>query len=146
MSDAPISADLFARAQRVIPGGVNSPVRAFRAVGGTPRFMVSGSGAYLTDADGRYYVDLVVLGSDGPGARPPGGGRRGTAGRASGLSFGTPTLGEIELAEEIIARVNPASPAGRSAPLEQVRLVTPVPRRRCRPSGWRAAPPGGTGW
>jgi glutamate-1-semialdehyde 2,1-aminomutase len=59
MSDA-ASADLFARAQRVTPGGVNSPVRAFRAVGGTPRFMVSGAGPYLTDADGRSYVDLVA--------------------------------------------------------------------------------------
>ncbi len=58
MTDAPASAELFARAQRVIPGGVNSPVRAFRAVGGTPRFMVSGHGPYLTDADGREYVDL----------------------------------------------------------------------------------------
>src|ERR1700759_4261884 len=53
------SAELFERAQRVIPGGVNSPVRAFRAVGGTPRFMVSGRGPYLTDADGIEYVDLV---------------------------------------------------------------------------------------
>ena len=53
------SAALFARARRVTPGGVNSPVRAFRAVGGTPRFMVSGRGPYLTDADGRDYVDLV---------------------------------------------------------------------------------------
>jgi len=59
VSTAPISAELFARAQRVIPGGVNSPVRAFGAVGGTPRFMVSGRGAYLTDADGQSYVDLV---------------------------------------------------------------------------------------
>src|SRR4051794_32625311 len=56
---APASQALFDRAQRVIPGGVNSPVRAFRAVGGTPRFMASGSGAWLTDADGRRYVDLV---------------------------------------------------------------------------------------
>ena len=59
MSEAPVSASLFERALRVIPGGVNSPVRAFRAVGGTPRFMVRGHGAYLTDADGNTYVDLV---------------------------------------------------------------------------------------
>src|SRR5262249_45976801 len=50
---------LFARAAAVTPGGVNSPVRAFGAVGGTPRFMVSGHGPYLVDADGREYVDLV---------------------------------------------------------------------------------------
>src|SRR6185437_2643412 len=55
----PRSAQLYERASRVIPGGVNSPVRAFRAVGGTPLFFVSGSGAYLTDADGRTYLDLV---------------------------------------------------------------------------------------
>ncbi|MFN2518070.1 MAG: glutamate-1-semialdehyde 2,1-aminomutase [Jatrophihabitantaceae bacterium] len=120
VSDAPVSAELFARALRVIPGGVNSPVRAFRAVGGTPRFMVSGSGAYLTDADGRSYVDLVsswgpmILGH----AHPAVVAAVARAARA-GLSFGTPTLGEIELAEEIIARVNCAG----AAPLGQVRLV-----------------------
>ena len=53
------SESLFARAREVTPGGVNSPVRAFGAVGGTPRFMVRGSGPYLTDVDGREYVDLV---------------------------------------------------------------------------------------
>ncbi|MCW2582364.1 MAG: hemL, partial [Klenkia sp.] len=57
--EAPASAELFARAARVTPGGVNSPVRAFRAVGGTPRFMASGSGPWITDVDGRRYVDLV---------------------------------------------------------------------------------------
>ena len=57
--EAPASAQLFERAGRVTPGGVNSPVRAFRAVGGTPRFMASGSGPWITDADGRRYVDLV---------------------------------------------------------------------------------------
>ena len=115
MSDAPVSADLFARAQRVIPGGVNSPVRAFRAVGGTPRFMVSGSGPYLTDADGRTYVDLVS--SWGPmilGHAHPSVVAAVQAAAASGLSFGTPTAGETELAGEIVARV---------APVQQVRLV-----------------------
>ena len=53
------SAELFGRALAVVPGGVNSPVRAFGAVGGTPVFMASGSGPYLTDADGKTYVDLV---------------------------------------------------------------------------------------
>ncbi|MEO9140434.1 MAG: glutamate-1-semialdehyde 2,1-aminomutase [Jatrophihabitans sp.] len=115
MSDAPISADLFERAQRVIPGGVNSPVRAFRSVGGTPRFMVSGSGPYLTDADGQRYVDLVS--SWGPmilGHAHPAVVAAVQQAAASGLSFGTPTLGEVELAEELINRV---------APVEQVRLV-----------------------
>jgi glutamate-1-semialdehyde 2,1-aminomutase len=124
VTDAPRSADLFARAQRVIPGGVNSPVRAFRAVGGTPRFMVSGEGAYLTDADGRRYVDLVsswgpmILGHAHPAVVEA---VRQAATR--GLSFGTPTEGEIELAEEIIDRVCAAAPASAARPLEQVRLV-----------------------
>ncbi len=110
-----MSAELFERAQRVIPGGVNSPVRAFRAVGGTPRFMVSGWGPYLTDADGIEYVDLVsswgpmILGHAHPAVVEA---VRETAVR--GLSFGTPTRGETELAEEIVSRV---------APVEQVRLV-----------------------
>jgi glutamate-1-semialdehyde 2,1-aminomutase len=115
VSDAPQSAALFDRALTVIPGGVNSPVRAFRAVGGTPRFMVSGSGPYLVDADGRQYVDLVS--SWGPmihGHAHPEIVAAVQAAAAHGLSFGTPTLGEIELAEEIVRRI---------APVEQVRLV-----------------------
>jgi glutamate-1-semialdehyde 2,1-aminomutase len=115
MSDAPVSAELFERAQRVIPGGVNSPVRAFRAVGGTPRFMVRGRGPYLVDADGHEYVDLVA--SWGPmilGHAHPAVVAAARDAAAEGLSFGTPTSGEVELAEEIVARV---------APVEQVRLV-----------------------
>jgi glutamate-1-semialdehyde 2,1-aminomutase len=115
VSHAPESAALFDRALAVIPGGVNSPVRAFRAVGGTPRFMVSGFGPYLVDADGRQYVDLVS--SWGPmihGHAHPEIVAAVQAAAAHGLSFGTPTLGEIELAEEIVGRV---------APVEQVRLV-----------------------
>src|SRR3954465_11011518 len=113
--DAPVSQALFDRASAVTPGGVNSPVRAFRAVGGTPRFMVSGTGPYLTDADGREYVDLVS--SWGPlilGHAHPEVVAAVQAAAAAGLSFGTPTLGEVELAEELIRRV---------APVEQVRLV-----------------------
>src|SRR5690348_13877730 len=113
--DAPKSAELFERAQGVIPGGVNSPVRAFRAVGGTPRFMVEGSGPYLTDADGVQYVDLVsswgpmILGHAHPAVVEA---VQQTAAR--GLSFGTPTEGEVELAAELVDRV---------APVDQVRLV-----------------------
>jgi len=112
---APASQRLLARAQRVIPGGVNSPVRAFRAVGGTPRFMVSGRGPYLTDADGRTYVDLVC--SWGPlihGHAHPQIVAAAQAAVAKGTSYGTPTEGEVALAEEITARVEPA---------EQIRLV-----------------------
>ncbi|OPC82510.1 glutamate-1-semialdehyde-2,1-aminomutase [Embleya scabrispora] len=113
---APASAALFARARAVTPGGVNSPVRAFRAVGGTPRFMVSGTGPYLTDADGREYVDLVcswgpmILGHAHPAVQ-----EAVREAVARGTSFGTPGAGEVELAEEIVSRI---------APVEQVRLVS----------------------
>ncbi|MFF8847128.1 glutamate-1-semialdehyde 2,1-aminomutase [Streptomyces sp. NPDC015127] len=114
--DAPVSQTLFDRASLVTPGGVNSPVRAFRAVGGTPRFMVSGTGPYLTDADGREYVDLVcswgpmILGHSHPEVIAAV-----QAAVARGTSFGTPGEGEVALAEEIVARVEP---------VEQVRLVS----------------------
>src|SRR4051812_1754703 len=115
-TDAPASAALFARASKVIPGGVNSPVRAFRSVGGTPRFMVSGRGACVTDADGREYVDLV--GSWGPmilGHAHPSVLEAVRSAVDKGLSFGTPGAGEVALCEEITARVDP---------VEQVRLVS----------------------
>lgn len=109
------SSALFERATAVIPGGVNSPVRAFHSVGGTPRFMVRGAGAYLWDVDDNRYVDLVsswgpmILGHAHPSVVAA---VRDAA--VAGLSFGTPTRGEIDLAEEIIRRVEP---------VEQVRLV-----------------------
>ena len=110
------SEELFERARRVIPGGVNSPVRAFGAVGGIPRFAVRGEGAYLVDADGRRYVDLVqswgalLFGH----ARP----EIADAARAAaerGTTFGAPTELEVELAERIVA----AMPS-----IEMVRLVS----------------------
>jgi glutamate-1-semialdehyde 2,1-aminomutase len=113
--EAPASADLFARGQEITPGGVNSPVRAFRAVGGTPRFMASGSGPWLTDADGRRYVDLVS--SWGPmilGHAHPAVVEAVAAAARRGLSFGAPTEGELDLAEEI---------RDRMPPVERVRLV-----------------------
>lgn len=114
--EAPVSQTLFDRASLVTPGGVNSPVRAFRAVGGTPRFMVSGAGPYLTDADGREYVDLVcswgpmILGHSHPEVIAAV-----QEAVARGTSFGTPGEGEVALAEEIVARIEP---------VEQVRLVS----------------------
>jgi glutamate-1-semialdehyde 2,1-aminomutase len=108
--------ELFARAQQSIPAGVNSPVRAFRSVGGTPRFFTRGEGAYLWDADGRRYVDYV--GSWGPaiaGHAHPTVIDAVTAAAAHGLSFGAPTELEITLAETLI----------RSVPsIELVRLVS----------------------
>ncbi|WP_408641888.1 glutamate-1-semialdehyde 2,1-aminomutase [Saccharopolyspora oryzae] len=106
---------MFDRAQAVTPGGVNSPVRAFHSVGGTPRFMVRGEGAYLWDADDNRYVDLVS--SWGPminGHAHPDVVRAVQETASHGLSFGTPGAGEIDLAQEIIDRVEP---------VEQVRLV-----------------------
>jgi len=107
---------LFARAQRVIPGGVNSPVRAFRAVGGTPRFIQRGEGAYIVDADGRRYIDYI--GSWGPmilGHGHPAVVEAVQKAVLEGFSFGAPTEREIELAEEILALVPSC---------EQVRLVS----------------------
>jgi len=110
------NAALFERAQRVIPGGVNSPVRAFRAVGGTPRFIARAEGAYLIDAEGQRYIDYIgswgpmILGHGHPAVLD-------AVQRAArdGLSFGAPTEREIELAEEIIRRV---------PSVEQIRLVS----------------------
>src|SRR5437773_10632430 len=92
VTDAPTSQALLDRARAVVPGGVNSPVRAFRAVGGTPRFMVRGEGCRLYDADGRAYVDLVC--SWGPlvlGHAHPAVVEAVTAATRQGTSFGTPT-------------------------------------------------------
>ncbi|MEO8739993.1 MAG: glutamate-1-semialdehyde 2,1-aminomutase, partial [Casimicrobiaceae bacterium] len=108
--------ELFARAQRTIPAGVNSPVRAFRSVGGTPRFFTRGEGAYLWDADDKRYIDYV--GSWGPAIL---GHAHAETVRAvqeaarHGLSFGAPTEIEIEMAETL-CRLLPS--------MEMVRLVS----------------------
>lgn len=110
------SEELFARAQAVIPGGVNSPVRAFRTVGGTPRFVARGEGAHLVDVDGNSYVDYVmswgplILGHAHPTVLAA---ARDALDRGS--SYGAPTPGEVELAEAVC----------RAVPgIEQVRLVS----------------------
>jgi glutamate-1-semialdehyde 2,1-aminomutase len=108
--------ELFARAQRSIPAGVNSPVRAFRSVGGTPRFFTRGEGPYLWDADGRRYIDYV--GSWGPaivGHAHPAVVEAVQSTAANGLSFGAPTELEITLAEMLLARL---------PSIELVRLVS----------------------
>ena len=107
---------LFARAQLTTPGGVNSPVRAFRSVGGTPRFITRALGPHFWDADGKRYIDYI--GSWGPailGHARPEVVSAVQAAAANGLSFGAPTEGEIEIAEEI-CRLLPS--------IEQVRLVS----------------------
>ncbi|MGB7194529.1 MAG: glutamate-1-semialdehyde 2,1-aminomutase [Collimonas pratensis] len=107
---------LFARAQLTTPGGVNSPVRAFRSVGGTPRFITRAEGPYFWDADDRRYIDYI--GSWGPaivGHAHPAVIKAVQDAAARGLSFGAPTQGEIEIAEEICKLV---------PSIEQVRLVS----------------------
>ena len=112
----PRSAALFDRATRVIPGGVNSPVRAFRAVGGTPLFITRGAGQFLYDADGREYLDFV--GSWGPlilGHAHPVIQQAMQQALRNGTTYGAPCQGEVELAERVVA----------SYPgLEQVRFVS----------------------
>ncbi len=110
------NADWFARAQRIIPGGVDSPVRSFASVGGTPYTVVSGHGPYVVDAEGTRYIDLVqsygavLLGHAHPIVTAAI-----NAAAATGTTFGAPTPGEVLLAEAICARVPGC---------EQVRLVS----------------------
>jgi len=109
--------EAFARAQAVIPGGVNSPVRAFGSVGGSPRSFVSARGAYVTDIEGREYVDLVS--SWGPailGHAHPGVIKAVQDAAAKGLGFGASTPGETQLAELVRDRVSPL--------IEKLRLVS----------------------
>jgi glutamate-1-semialdehyde 2,1-aminomutase len=116
MQNSSDNASLFERAQRVIPGGVNSPVRAFRAVGGTPVFFARTSGAYLWDAQGKRYVDYV--GSWGPmllGHTHPAVVSAVQSAAARALSFGAPTPEETELAE-LLCELVPS--------IERVRLVS----------------------
>ena len=107
---------LFERAKALIPGGVNSPVRAFRAVGGTPRFIQRAQGAYMWDANGRRYIDYI--GSWGPmilGHGHPAVLEAVQKAALEGFSFGAPTEREVELAEEIIRHV---------PSMEMIRLVS----------------------
>ncbi|TXK47587.1 glutamate-1-semialdehyde-2,1-aminomutase [Pontibacter qinzhouensis] len=106
MKIAPISNELFERAQHSIPGGVNSPVRAFRAVGGNPRFMVSAKGPYMFDEDGNQYIEFIN--SWGPmilGHAPEMVQQAVQEAIPNSLSFGAPTRKEIEIAELIISMV-----------------------------------------
>lgn len=116
-----VSEELFERSRKVIPGGVNSPVRAFNSVGGTPAFMVEAQGPYLTDADGRNYVDLVM--SWGPSLIGHKDSRVIEAVHAAvehGLTFGASTEAETKLAELVVDRIN----AVRPDTVEQIRMVS----------------------
>ena len=125
--------ELFARARTVIPGGVDSPVRAFGSVGGTPVFAVRGEGAYVEDAEGARYVDLVQSwGALLFGHAHPAIVEAATAAATRGTSFGMPTEAETELARRIVEAV---------PSVEQVRLSRRGRRPRCRRSGSRVARP-----
>jgi glutamate-1-semialdehyde 2,1-aminomutase len=116
ISSTPRSQALFERAQQTIPGGVNSPVRAFRSVGGTPRFIERAQGPYFWDADGQRYIDYI--GSWGPmilGHVHPEVLEAVQRVLANGFSFGAPTEAEVEIAEEICKLV---------PSIEQVRMVS----------------------
>lgn len=129
------SISAFARAKNVIPGGVNSSVRAFKAVGGTPVFMASGSGATMTDVDGNEFIDYVL--SWGPlilGHAHPAVVRAIAAAAARGSSFGTPTEAESELAELIVSMVPSVdrvrfTSSGTEATMNAVRLARGYTRR-----------------
>jgi glutamate-1-semialdehyde 2,1-aminomutase len=124
-----ISGELFTRAQEVMPGGVNSPVRAMRSIDRDPIFMAAGDGALIEDVEGRRYVDYVC--SWGPliaGHAHPKVIRSVVAAASRGTSFGAPTPGEVELAEEIVDRVPGAEMArmtssGTEASMSAIRLA-----------------------
>jgi glutamate-1-semialdehyde 2,1-aminomutase len=132
---SPKSAKLFTRAQKVIPGGVNSPVRAFKAVGGTPLFVRSASGSRITDVDGRSYVDYVM--SWGPliHGHAPGGLIKALAATARhGTSFGAPTELEVELGELVCAMMPSVQmvrfvSSGTEATMSAVRVARAHTRR-----------------
>lgn len=128
--------DIFQRAQETIPGGVNSPVRAFKSVGGTPRFIAKANGAYIWDVEGTQYIDY--LGSWGPaivGHSHPEVVKAVQEAAVNGLSFGAPTEGEVILAEKIcellpsIEQVRLVS-SGTEATMSAIRLARGATNRR----------------
>jgi glutamate-1-semialdehyde 2,1-aminomutase len=129
------SVRLFARAERVLPGGVNSPVRAFKAVGGTPRFIASARGARLVDVDGRAYIDYVM--SWGPlvhGHAPPGLARLLASVARRGTSYGAPTEAEVLIGERV-RRLMPAlemvrfTSSGTEATMSALRVARAATKR-----------------
>jgi glutamate-1-semialdehyde 2,1-aminomutase len=135
MSDTTKSSEWFTRANRVIPGGVSSPVRAFKAVGGTPRYFVSGSGSRVQDVDGNDYLDLV--GSWGPmivGHAHPYVLDKVASATSKSFSFGAPSHNEVLLAEEMVSRVEALDrvrfvSSGTEAVMTAVRLARAATKR-----------------
>ena len=130
------SDELFAEAQRVIPGGVNSPVRAFRGVGGTPLFIASGHGPIITDADGREFIDYVMSwGALALGHAHPAVVEAITTQASRGTSFGAPTEAETTLAT-IVSEAVPSAEmvrfvsSGTEATMSALRLARAATGRR----------------
>jgi len=127
--------ELFARAQRVIPGGVNSPVRSFRAVGGTPYFVERAQGPYVWDVEGHRYIDLVQsYGAIIAGHSHPAIVAAVQEAAAGGTSYGAPTEREVRLAEEIVARVPSCElvrlvSSGTEATMSAIRVARGFTRR-----------------
>ena len=134
-SGARVAADVFARAQELLPGGVNSPVRAMKAIGRDPIFVERGEGAELVDVDGKRYVDWMM--SWGPliaGHAHPAVVAAVTSAAEHGTSFGAPTKAEVDLAEDVVERVPSAemvrmTSSGTEAAMSALRLARAVTRR-----------------
>ena len=135
MTDTGRSSELYERARRFLPGGVNSPVRAMRAIGRDPIFIASGKGATITDVDGNDYVDWVS--SWGPlilGHADPDVVAAVTEAATRGTTFGAPTAGEVELAEEVVSRMPSLemmrmTSSGTEATMSAIRLARAVTGR-----------------
>ena len=128
-----VSRKLQTRAEKLIPGGVNSPVRAFRAVGGDPPFLVRGAGSHIWDADGNEYIDYV--GSWGPlilGHAAPEVVEAVTAAAKNGMSFGRPRPPK---------RIWPSWSRRHFRILRKFALSVRAQKRRCRQSAWRVLTP-----
>ena len=134
-TDTSHSSELYERARAVLPGGVNSPVRAMRSIGRDPIFIASGKGSAITDVDGNDYVDWVS--SWGPlilGHADPDVVAAVTEAAARGTTFGAPTAGEVELAEEVAARIPSVemlrmTSSGTEATMSAIRLARAVTGR-----------------
>ena len=137
------SAELFAAAQELLPGWVDSPVRAFRAVGGTPRFIARGKGAYVWDVDDNRYIDYLA--SWGPliaGHAHPAVVDAVASTATGGTTFGAPTKREVTLAAELVSRIPSVemvrmTSSGTEATMSAIRLARATTGREAAPSSGR---------
>ena len=135
--------DLYERGLRVIPGGVNSPVRAFRSVGGTPYFVASGMGSRVTDVEGNEFIDYVQsYGASILGHAHPAVVEAVQSAVTRGSTFGAPTEGEIHMAEELVARV----PGMPTLPMDDAAAAVLQIATQAQPSGSRILLTTPNGW